>query len=107
MTRSVDDRFDDILAAIERCRRHREYLSNENDDFVAMAFDATLRNLAVIGEAVRALPEEATRDMPDIPWASIAGLRNIVVHEYFRVDYTTIIDIVDNYLTDLAQAIAH
>ena len=72
-----------------------------------MAFDATLRNLAVIGEAVRALPEEATRVMPDIPWASIAGLRNIVVHEYFRVDYTTIIDIVDNYLTDLAQAIAH
>ncbi len=107
MTRSVDDRFDDILAAIERCRRYREYLSNEHDDFAAMAFDSTLHNLAVIGEAVQALPQEATRTMPDIPWASIAGLRNIVVREYFRVDYTTIIDIVDNSLTDLAQAIAH
>lgn len=106
MTRSVDERFDDILAAIVRCRRYREHLLNENDELAAMAFDATLRNLAVIGEAVRALPEETTRAMPDIPWASIAGLRNIVVHEYFRVDYAAIIDIVDNYLTDLAQAIA-
>jgi len=107
VTRSVDERFDDILAAIERCRRYRVHLSNENDEHAAMAFDATLRNLAVIGEAVRSLPEEATRAMPDIPWASIAGLRNIVVHEYFRVDYTAIIDIVDNYLTDLAKAIAN
>lgn len=107
MTRTADERFDDILAAIERCRRYREHLSNENDEFAAMALDATLRNLAVIGEAVRALPEETTRAMPDIPWASIAGLRNIVIHEYFRVDYTVIIDIVDNYLTDLARAITH
>jgi uncharacterized protein with HEPN domain len=48
-----------------------------------MAYDAVLRNLAVIGEAVRSLPRET---MPDVPWASIAGLRNIVVHEYFRVN---------------------
>jgi len=106
VTISVDERFDDTLAAIERCRRYRVHLSDENDEHAAMALDATLRNLAVIGEAVRALPEEATRAMPNIPWASIAGPHNIVVHEYFRVDYTTIIDVVDNYLTDLAQAIA-
>ena len=43
--------------------------------------------------------------MSDVPWASIAGLRNIVVHEYFRVDSGAVIDIVDNYLTELAQAI--
>jgi uncharacterized protein with HEPN domain len=50
-----------------------------------MAYDAVLRNLAVIGEAVRSLPGETREAMPDVPWASIAGLRNIVVHEYFRV----------------------
>lgn len=81
-------------------------LANGKGEFAAMAFDATLRNVAVIGEAVRALPEVTTRAMPDIPWASIAGLRNLVVYEYFRVDYAAIIDIAENYRTDLAQAIA-
>lgn len=50
-----------------------------------MAYDAVLRNLAVIGEAVRTLPEETRASMPDVPWASIAGLRKVVGHEYFRV----------------------
>lgn len=43
--------------------------------------------------------------MPDVPWASIAGLRNIVVHEYFRVNPDLILDIVDRELVHLADAI--
>ncbi len=68
-----------------------------------MAYDAVLRNLAVIGEAVRALPTETCDLFPDVPWAAIAGLRNIVVHEYFRVDRELILDIVDNQLGPLAE----
>ena len=70
-----------------------------------MAFDAILRNLAVIGEAVRALPTATISSMPDVPWTSIAGLRNIVVHEYFRVNPELISDIVDNYLDQLQRAL--
>ncbi len=70
-----------------------------------MAFDATLRNMALIGEAVQALPAETIASKPDIPWTSIAGLRNIVVHEYFRVNPELISDIVDNYLDQLAKAL--
>ena len=62
-----------------------------------------LRNLAVIGEAVRALPVETRDGMPDIPWAAIAGLRNIVVHEYFRVNPDLILDLVDHDLAPLAE----
>ena len=68
-----------------------------------MAYDAVLRNLGVIGEAVRALPPETRDAMPDVPWASIAGLRNIVVHEYFRVIPDLILDIVEHQLGPLAQ----
>jgi uncharacterized protein with HEPN domain len=57
----------------------------------------------VIGEAVRALPEETRAAMPDVPWAAIAGLRNIVVHEYFRVNLDLVLDIVDHQLTPLAD----
>ena len=62
-----------------------------------------LRNLGDIGEAVRALPPEVRGAMPDVPWASIPGLRNIVIHEYFRVNPDLILDIVDNQLGPLAQ----
>lgn len=105
MSRSVDERFDDIAAAIERCRTYRGHLNSGNSTLAGMAFDAILRNLAVIGEAVNALPEESIASMPEVPWASIAGLRNVVVHEYFRVDPDLISDIVDNHLTQLAAAI--
>lgn len=67
-----------------------------------MAYDAVLRNLPVIGEAVKALPDDVKAAHPETPWASIAGLRNVVVHEYFRVDPDLITDIVDNQLTRLA-----
>lgn len=105
MSRSANDRFDDILAAIDRCRDYRRFLTSDDSQIAPMAFDATLRNLAVIGEAVRALPSEIIASMSDVPWTSIAGLRNIVVHEYFRVNPELISDIVDNYLYQLKEAL--
>ena len=100
MTRSAEERFADILRAIDRCQDYERHL--RSDEFGSMAYDAVLRNLAVIGEAVRALPPETRDAMPDIPWASMAGLRNIVVHEYFRVNPELVLDIVDHQLGPLA-----
>lgn len=100
MTRSDEERFADILNATDRCQSYEPYL--RSDEFGSMAYDAVLRNLGVIGEAVRALPPETRDAMPDVPWASIAGLRNIV-HEYFRVNPELILDIVDHQLGPLAQ----
>lgn len=101
MTRSDEERFADILNAIDRCESYEQYL--RSDEFGSMAYDAVLRNLGVIGEAVRALPRETRDAMPDVPWASIAGLRNIVVHEYFQVNPDLILNIVDHQLGPLAQ----
>ncbi len=101
MSRSAQDRIADILAAIERCQQYEPYL--RSDEFASMAYDAVLRNLAVIGEAVRSLPSEARDQFPDMPWAAIAGLRNVVVHEYFRVNPDLIVDIVENQLAPLAR----
>ena len=102
----IDQRpFSDIVTAINRCRRYRKFLRSDDSHLSDMAFDAILHNLAVIGEAVRALPDALTKSRPDIPWTSIAGLRDIVVHEYFRVNPDLIVDIVDNYLGGLEQAL--
>jgi uncharacterized protein with HEPN domain len=48
--------------------------------------DAVVRNLEVIGEAVRWLPEEVKATRQQIPWTQIAGLRNRIVHDYFGLD---------------------
>ncbi|MFK5636089.1 MULTISPECIES: DUF86 domain-containing protein [unclassified Ornithinimicrobium] len=71
-----------------------------------MAYDAVLRNVAVIGEAVRALPCETRDREPEVPWGSdrrAAQRRRARVHEYFRVDAELILDTVDNQLGPLAD----
>ena len=95
--------MEDIQAAIARCMVYRDRL--DSAELGEMAYDAILRNLAVIGEAVKALPDDFKRDRAGIPWPSIAGLRNVVVHEYFRVDPDMIRDIVDNQLAPLLDGL--
>lgn len=99
MSRSDQQRFADIIDAIERCQQYAPYLRSQ--EHTAMAYDAVLRNLAVIGEPVRSLSDETRARIPDAPWAAIAGLRNVVVHEYFRSDPDLVLDIVDNQLSPL------
>lgn len=103
MSRSEDQRLSDIRAAVARCLAYRDHL--DSAELGAMAYDAILRNLAVIGEAVKTLPQEFRQQHPDTPWPSLAGLRNVVVHEYFRVDPDMIRDIVDNRLIPLLDDI--
>ena len=45
-----------------------------------------MRRLEIIGEAVNSLPEKLTSDNPEIPWRDVAGMRNLLIHEYFGVD---------------------
>jgi len=48
--------------------------------------DATLRRLEVIGEAVKNLPPAFRKKYPAVPWKKMAGIRDILIHEYFGVD---------------------
>jgi uncharacterized protein with HEPN domain len=50
------------------------------------ARDAVLWNLTVLGEAVRGVPSEVQAANPEIPWAKMRGMRNLLVHEYFGID---------------------
>ena len=50
--------------------------------------DAIIRRLEIIGEAVKNLPPAFKEKYPDIPWKKIAGMRDILIHEYFSVDLT-------------------
>lgn len=63
--------------------------------------DAILRNLEVIGEAVRSLSPELKEANPDIPWKAIAGMRDRLIHGYFSVDLELVWQTVDVDLAPL------
>jgi uncharacterized protein with HEPN domain len=63
-----------------------------------------LLNLLIIGEASKKLPPEAKALAPDVDWRKIAGLRDIIAHVYFGLDYDTIWDTVDIKVPELLAA---
>jgi uncharacterized protein with HEPN domain len=94
-----------MLLALDRCLLFRPHLDSDDNTMSDMALDAILRNLAVAGEAAKALSEQTRKLFPSTPWHSIAGLRNIVIHEYFRIDAKIILDVVDSEVAPLAAAL--
>jgi uncharacterized protein with HEPN domain len=70
-----------------------------------MRVDAVVRNLEVIGEAAKNIPQ-AQRDLaPAVEWRKIAGLRDIVAHQYFGIDLNIIWEIVQNRLAELRREV--
>jgi len=71
-----------------------------------MALDAVVRNVEIIGEAIKHLPEEATARQPQIDWAGWARLRDVLAYQYFGVDVELLADALENELPALEQAVA-
>jgi uncharacterized protein with HEPN domain len=67
--------------------------------------DAVVRNLEIIGEAVKNLPESLKVNHPDIPWKQMAGMRDKVIHEYFGVNLQLVWEVVERELPGLRQKI--
>ena len=66
---------------------------------------AFVRNLEIIGEAVKNLPKEFTQVNTQVDWKSIAGMRDRLIHGYFGIDYEIVWDVVKNEIPILKQQI--
>jgi uncharacterized protein with HEPN domain len=110
MKRSTQDSklyLEDILDAI-----------NKIDDYIAstrsltefkrnsLVFDAVVRNLEIIGEAVKNLSGDLKKNHSEIEWKNIAGMRDILAHAYFGIDHSIVWDIVRTKLPELKAAVS-
>lgn len=97
--------LDDIL---ESCRNVRNYTSGMSFEAFSTdqrTIDAVVRNLEIIGEAVKSLPPSLLDRRPDIPWRKIARFRDVIVHHYFKVDLEVVWDVIQNQIAQLETAI--
>lgn len=93
MSRIYSLYLQDIVEASERIASYIKGVAYSQFETDQMRIDAVIRNLQIVGEAVKKLPDSIQDEYPNIAWQEIAGLRNRVTHVYFDVDKSSIWDV--------------
>lgn len=106
MSRHERLRILDILGAIDKISSYVEGMNYE--DFLSdhKTQDAVVRNIEIIGEAVRSLPADFTERHTEVPWGEIVAMRNVIVHQYFGILPDVVWDVIKNELPALQSQIA-
>ena len=101
--RDPKERVRDILEAIDHIERYaaKGKVQFEKDELIQNWF---IRHLQIIGEAARLMPEDIQKRAPEIPWTKIIGMRNILVHDYFRIDTDIVWQVVEKELPQLKHS---
>ena len=101
MSRGVEILLEEILDSIELLQRYTNGITLEEFVENVEKQDSVIRRLEIIGEAVKGIPDEMRAQHPDVPWREIAGARDVMIHEYFRIDLEMAWDMVKEDLPEL------
>jgi len=96
-----------IADARDAIDRVLSYTSAGREHFFGdpMVQDAVVRNLEIIGEAVKHVSAATRSKCPEVPWTAIAGMRDRLIHDYFRVDLNIAWDVVEHDLAPLRKVL--
>ncbi len=101
MPRDYKISLDDILDAVNRIESYTAGMDKAQFQADGKTVDAVIRNLEIIGEAVKNVPPEVRVRSPNVPWSKIAGMRDILIHVYFNIDTDIVWDVVQTKLAEL------
>lgn len=90
-----------ILDAIKRIYKYTQSLTFDNFSKNDLVRDAVIRNIEIIGEASKNLPTSFKKTHENIPWKSIAGMRDKAIHVYATVDYRLVWETIQKDLPEL------
>ena len=96
-----------LLHVRDAVQRILEYTSEGREAFFqdAKTQDAVVRNLEIVGEAVKHLSDAGKSACPEVPWKRVAGMRDKLIHEYFGVNLALVWDVVALDLPNLKACI--
>ena len=95
----------DIATAIQRILRYTANISRANLETNDEKLSAILYQITIIGEATKRLSQSFRQQHPEIPWREMAGMRDVIVHEYDQIDFDVIWDVIQNKLSSLQNLI--
>lgn len=103
--RKDEDLLLDIKEAMRRIRRYTKGMSYKNFMKDSKTQDAVVRNLEIIGEAVKMLSKELKEKYPQFPWKELAGMRDKLIHHYFGINYDLVWGIIEEEIESLSEQI--
>jgi uncharacterized protein with HEPN domain len=95
----------DIKKCCEKVLKFTSGMSYKDFTQDDLHYDAVLRNLEIIGEAVKHVSDEQQQKYPQVKWRKIAGFRDIVAHQYFGVSDEIVWDVIENEIPVLLQQV--
>jgi uncharacterized protein with HEPN domain len=96
-----------MLQAIERLQKYAGNLSREELESDVLRYYGIVKNIEIIGEAANMLSASFKEAHPEVAWRDISGMRNFLVHEYFRVDNDTVWAAIHSEIVELKEHIVN
>ena len=96
----------DIVDSIQKILEYTRGIDYDRFTENSMVFDAVIRNFEIIGEPAKNIPDNVKEGNPAIPWSDMVGMRNILIHGYFGVDYAivwTTVELLPDFLENIKK----